>query len=165
MSYRFASSRLRAITASVALVGALSIGAGVVANGVAHADTPRVAFTLQSGSTKLGTVLTDGQGMSLYMFRPDARNVSNCEAGCLVAWPPVMLAKNDSLANVATGPNIRRSLLGVALREDGSRQVTYNGWPLYWWARDVKPGDVNGQWVANVWWVMNEDGVPQLGKV
>ena len=129
------------------------------------APAKKPSITIGVASSKIGNILVDEKGLSLYMFTPDARNVSNCEAACLTAWPPVMLGKDDTLADVELTGGLRRSLLGVAMRENGSRHVTYNGWPLYYWFRDAKPGDVLGQWVGNVWFVMSPDGAPMSIRV
>ncbi len=118
------------------------------------------SISIGIASSRLGNIMVDDKGLSLYMFTPDARNVSVCEGQCLVAWPPIMLGKDDTLADVELKGDLRRSLLGVAMRENGSRQVTYNGWPLYYWFRDAKAGDVLGQWVQNVWFVLSPDGAP-----
>ena len=48
--------------------------------------------------------------------------------------------------------------IGAAARADGSDQVTYNGWPLYYYAADEKPGDTKGQDVGGVWFVVTTDG-------
>jgi predicted lipoprotein with Yx(FWY)xxD motif len=126
----------------------------------APATAKKPSITIGVASSKLGNILVDDKGLSLYMFTPDARNVSNCEAACLTAWPPIMLGKDDTLADVELAGGLRRSLLGVAMRENGSRHLTYNGWPLYYWFRDAKAGDVLGQWVGNVWFVLSPDGAP-----
>ena len=142
--------------------------APIAIGGVASAaDAPakKPAYTIAVKDSKLGPILTDGAGMSLYMFTPDRRNVSNCEGGCLAAWPPIMLKAGESLDDVVLEGNLRRSLLGVAMRFDGSRQVTYNGFPLYYWARDKVAGDVTGQWVGNVWFVLNGDGAPNSARI
>jgi predicted lipoprotein with Yx(FWY)xxD motif len=131
----------------------------------APAATKKPSISIGVASSKLGNIMVDDKGLSLYMFTPDARNVSNCEAACLTAWPPIMLGKDDTLADVELTGGLRRSLLGVAMRENGSRHVTYNGWPLYYWFRDAKAGDVLGQWVGNVWFVLSPDGAPISTRV
>ena len=100
----------------------------------------------------LGTFLVDGEGMTLYVFMPDAQGPSTCEDDCLAAWP--------ALAGPATaGEGADESMLGTAARpDDGSEQVTYNGWPLYYFAQDAAPGDVNGQGVGDVWYVVDPTG-------
>jgi predicted lipoprotein with Yx(FWY)xxD motif len=153
---------LRARVAAVA-VAIAAVPVALSAPSFAQTTTTAKAgpIVIKMASSKLGNIMVDEKGLSLYMFVPDARNVSNCEGQCLVAWPPIMLGAGQTLDDVKLdGDTFRRSLLGVALRADGSRHVTYNGWPLYYWFRDRAAGDVLGQWVGNVWFVMNQHGEP-----
>ena len=71
-----------------------------------------------------------------------------------------MLRAKETLQDVVVAKGLRRSLLGVAMRADGSRHVTYNGFPLYSWFLDKAAGDTKGQWVNNIWFVMNPEGSP-----
>ena len=150
------------------LTAASSLTVGVAGPSDA-ADTTatdaKPSITLVVRDSKLGPIITDDKGMTLYMFTPDARNVSNCEGACLNVWPPVMLKSDETLSSVGVDGNLRRSKLGVAMRFDGSRQVTYNGFPLYWWVRDKTPGDITGQWVGNVWFVLNDAGTPNSVRI
>jgi predicted lipoprotein with Yx(FWY)xxD motif len=110
--------------------------------------------TVATAESELGTILVDGEGLTLYMFMPDNQGPSSCEGDCLAAWP--------SLTGPATaGEGVDESLLGTAARpDDGTEQVTYNGWPLYYFAQDSAPGDVNGQGVGDVWFVVDPAGEP-----
>ncbi|MBI4337362.1 MAG: hypothetical protein HY683_06000 [Chloroflexi bacterium] len=103
----------------------------------------------------LGTMLIDAQGRSLYMFFRDELKKSNCSGGCLQAWPPLL-----SDATPVAGEGVAKDLLATIKRDDGSTQVTYNGWPLYYYAQDAKAGDTNGQDVGKVWYVLSPDGAP-----
>jgi predicted lipoprotein with Yx(FWY)xxD motif len=103
---------------------------------------------------KLGTYLVDGKGMTLYMFTKDEANKSNCSDACLKAWPP-LLTKTSA---TAAGEGVTNSLIGSATLADGSKIVTYNKMPLYYWAADTKPGDTTGQGVNDVWYVVSPDG-------
>lgn len=104
--------------------------------------------------TDLGTILVDGEGRTLYMFAPDAQGPSTCEDSCLATWP--------SLTGPATaGAGVDASMLATAARpDDGSEQVTYDGWPLYHFSKDAAPGEINGQGVGNVWYVVDPSGAP-----
>ena len=160
-------SRFARRSLATALLAAMASSPIVVGSVASAGDTPtkKAAYTLAVKESKLGPILTDGAGMSLYVFTPDRRNVSNCEGGCLAAWPPIMLKAGEGLDDVAVEGNLRRSLLGVAMRFDGSRQVTYNGFPLYYWARDRVAGDVTGQWVGGIWFLLNADGTPNTARI
>jgi len=101
----------------------------------------------------LGSFLVDESGMSLYAFMNDAPGISNCYDQCAINWPP-LLTEGEAVAS----EGVDAALLGTAERKDGSMQVTYNGWPLYYWAKDVNAGDITGQGVGDVWFVMAPDG-------
>lgn len=101
----------------------------------------------------LGKFLTDGQGMTLYMFAKDTPNVSNCYDQCAVNWPPLLVGEGEA---PSAGAGVTGQL-GVIERTDGTRQVTYNDMPLYYFAGDSKPGDTNGHNVKGVWFVVHPD--------
>jgi predicted lipoprotein with Yx(FWY)xxD motif len=101
----------------------------------------------------LGSFLVDGQGMTLYLFTKDSPNTTVCYDKCAVAWPP-LLTTGDTVA----GEGVDASLLGTTTRTDGTVQVTYNGWPLYYFEKDKAPGDVLGQDVNGVWYVVSAAG-------
>ena len=101
--------------------------------------------------SSLGSILVDGDGNTLYLFTPDNQGDSVCYDQCEAAWPPLV-------DDFAAGDGTDASLLGTAPRTDGTDQITYNGWPLYYFANDATPGDVNGQGVNDVWYVLSADG-------
>lgn len=97
-----------------------------------------------STSTTLGTVLTSGDGKSLYFFAQDVSGVSNCTGNCANTWPPFS----------SNSPNLSSDFSTIT-RTDGSKQTTYKGWPLYNFRNDLVPGDVKGENVGNMWSVAN----------
>ncbi|HLO13436.1 MAG TPA: hypothetical protein VK206_01310 [Anaerolineales bacterium] len=101
----------------------------------------------------LGSFLIDDKGMTLYLFTKDTPNTSNCYDKCATSWPPLL-----TTGNPVAGDGIDASKLGTTKRTDGSVQVTYNGWPLYYFAKDKAPGDVTGQDVGSVWFVVSASG-------
>jgi predicted lipoprotein with Yx(FWY)xxD motif len=101
----------------------------------------------------LGSFLVDDKGMSLYLFTKDTPNTTVCYDKCAIAWPP-LLTTGDPLG----GEGVDASMLGTTTRKDGSIQVTYNGWPLYYYEKDKAPGDVTGQDVGGVWYVVSAAG-------
>jgi predicted lipoprotein with Yx(FWY)xxD motif len=101
----------------------------------------------------LGDILVDGKGMTLYMFKNDERDKSNCDADCLAKWPPLL-----TQGNPIAGPGVDSSQIGTATLADGSLIVTYDHRPLYYWIQDSKPGDTTGQGVGDVWFVMSPTG-------
>lgn len=118
-------------------------------------DDAMAAGTVTVGTTDLGDVLVDTEGMTLYMYDPDAQGDSTCYDQCATAWPPLLVAGDP-----AAGEGIDAALLGTTERTDGTVQVTYNDWPLYYWAQDVAAGDTTGQAVNDVWWVLDATGEP-----
>jgi predicted lipoprotein with Yx(FWY)xxD motif len=102
---------------------------------------------------ELGSFLVDDKGMTLYLFTKDTPNTTVCYEKCAVAWPP-LLTNGDAVA----GEGVDASLLGTTNRTDGTVQVTYNGWPLYYYEKDKAPGDVTGQDVGGVWYVVSAEG-------
>ncbi len=102
------------------------------------------------GNADLGSFLVGSNGMTLYLFTKDEPGKSNCAGECAVKWPPLTVGENE-LPTLDAGIPGR---LGVVVREDGSRQVAYNGWPLYYWEQDMAAGDATGQGVGDVWYVV-----------
>lgn len=122
----------------------------------AYPETDAAALALTMADSPLGSILVDGNGMTLYMFANDSADTSACEGQCLVNWPPL-------LGEPTMGEGVDDSKLGSFTRADGRVQATYNSWPLYYWKDDTKPGDMTGQNVQEVWFVLNSDGDPVKG--
>lgn len=104
----------------------------------------------------LGTVLVDSEGMTLYDFHKDKGSKSACYGACAAAWPPLLTEGNPQAQGAAD-----RSLLGTTKRNDGTIQVTYDGWPLYTYAGDQKPGDANGNDISQYgaqWYALLPNG-------
>jgi len=96
---------------------------------------------------ELGQILTDGAGLTLYIFSNDEGSDSTCYGGCAVNWPPLL---DDDPSAAADVPGA----LGTTTRDGGDVQVTYNGQPLYYFHTDEAPGDANGQGVGGIWFVV-----------
>ncbi|WP_418960446.1 SCO0930 family lipoprotein [Streptomyces tritici] len=103
---------------------------------------------------KLGKVLTDAEGFTLYRFDKDSASPpkATCEGECAKAWPVVTPAGAKAPAGVD------QSLLGEVTRSDGTKQLTVDGWPMYRYAKDTAPGDVNGHGVGGTWFAAAPDG-------
>ncbi|MDP5310504.1 hypothetical protein P8A21_05265 [Streptomyces poriferorum] len=127
----------------------------------AHGSTPSASpskpATVDTKSVdKLGAILTDEKGRTLYLFLADKKNKSNCTGDCAKAWPP-LLSKGDAKA----GKGVNQKLLDITKRSGGDQQVTYNGHPLYYYAGDKKPGQTNGQALDQFgaeWYVLDAKG-------
>jgi predicted lipoprotein with Yx(FWY)xxD motif len=118
------------------------------------APTEAMATTLMiSQQEGLGQFLTDEQGLSLYLFTKDTPNTSNCYDQCAENWPPLLTSGSP-----VAGQDVDAALLGTTQRQDGSTQITYNGWPLYYYVKDQQPGDTTGQEVGDVWYLVTPQG-------
>jgi predicted lipoprotein with Yx(FWY)xxD motif len=109
---------------------------------------------------KLGPILVDGNGRTLYLFEADKGTSSTCYSACAQYWPPLL---TDGAAQPGVG--VTASLLGTTSRTDGTTEVTYGGHPLYYVVTDHNPGDATGQGVDNFgarWDVVGPDG-KQIG--
>jgi predicted lipoprotein with Yx(FWY)xxD motif len=145
------------LTLSTATTATTGASTAVTASG---GGTPAI-YEVRTGQVKgLGTVLVDGQGMTLYLFVPDKQSgTSSCYNTCAQGWPPLLLPTGVT-APVA-GSGVKTSLLGTTQRTDGTTQVTYNKWPLYLWVGDSEPGQATGQGLDNLgglWYVLAPDG-------
>ena len=114
--------------------------------GVALADNHAVKL---SEKGEAGKFFTDAKGMTLYVFKKDSPGKSACEGPCVVKWPLYFRE------NVSVPDGVRVGDFGTITREDGKRQTTYKGWPLYYYAGDKAPGDALGNGIGNVWFVAN----------
>lgn len=115
------------------------------------ADGGAATVEVSTADSDLGTILVDGEGMTLYLFDQDSEGTSACYDDCAATWPPL-------IGEAEASGDADASLLGTTTRDDGEVQVTYDGQPLYYFAPDEEPGDVNGQAVGDVWWVVAPDG-------
>jgi predicted lipoprotein with Yx(FWY)xxD motif len=115
------------------------------------ASTASAELTLKLASTSLGNVLVDGTGHTLYVFTKDTRDKSNCTGNCLAAWPPLF-------GTPTAGAGVDASKLGSFTGADGKLQATIDGQPLYYYAPDAAVGDVKGQNVGTVWFVVSGAG-------
>ena len=104
-----------------------------------------------SANTQFGNILTDADGKTLYFFSNDTKGTSTCSGNCIATWPVYYSSEKS------TDLKIDKSLLGEITREDGSKQSTYKGWPLYYYAGDSQSGQVKGDAVNKIWYVAKPD--------
>jgi predicted lipoprotein with Yx(FWY)xxD motif len=173
------------IAGSLLAMGVLAAACGNSGNSASSSSQPGTPAAAPSGSTSmsasapapastmgatavdskkvdLGTILVDNKGMTLYLFEKDKKNKSSCYGGCASLWPPLTTSGNPT-----PGTGIKASWLGTTKRTDGTTQVTYNGWPLYYYAADKKPGDLAGQDLDSFgadWYVLGSQTGQKLEK-
>jgi len=107
---------------------------------------------------RMGNVVADEDGWLLYRFDSDSSDppTSNCEGDCAKIWPPALTDADP----VLTG--IDEADVGTVNRPDGTRQLTIDGWPIYYYAGDEEPGQWKGQGVGGTWFVIQPDGTKNL---
>ena len=137
------------------LVAVLGVGAAAgLASGATGPSSPaKVAVR----TTKLGKVLVNGKGVTLYLFMKDKKGKSACSGACAKAWPPLLTKGRPTVSGGASAAK-----LGTTRRSDGTTQVTYNGHPLYTFVLDhSKPGSTAGQGskaFGAEWYVLGTNG-------
>jgi predicted lipoprotein with Yx(FWY)xxD motif len=107
-------------------------------------------------NTKLGQILVDDKGMTLYLFVADTGTGSTCYTTCAAVWPPLV-----STGAPQAGAGVDALLLGTTARTDGKVEVTYAGHPLYYFVQDKAAGDAKGQAIngfGGLWWVLSPAG-------
>lgn len=148
------------LTAALAACGSSgSSGSGSSGSGAAAASSGAQmsaksgAPTLKVVHTSLGPVVAGPDGRTVYEFDKDTKGSgkSACAGACLSAWPAVTVSGTPKTSGIS-------GKVGTITTKDGKKQVTLNGWPLYYYAGDGSAGDVNGQAVQGIWWVLNAKG-------
>lgn len=115
------------------------------------ADKSDTALQLKENE-KVGNYLADAKGMTLYYFAKDTPNTSNCSGECLQNWPAFYSE------NLEAPEGLNKEDFSTITRADtGEKQTTYKGFPLYYFVNDKAAGDVNGQGVKDVWFIVNNE--------
>jgi predicted lipoprotein with Yx(FWY)xxD motif len=107
---------------------------------------------VRPGLTSLGATLVDAEGHTLYGLTNDMNGQPSCAGACAGVWPPLTISGSSLPAG------LNAAIYSVVTRPDGSHQLRAGKWPLYRYAGDAKPGDVNGQGSGGVWFAVNTDG-------
>jgi predicted lipoprotein with Yx(FWY)xxD motif len=126
-----------------------------VGAGVAVAATATHVGTVDTGATKVGTVLVSANGRTLYRFTVEKRGKIACTGACAKAWPPLTIKKGTK---PTAGAGIKQSKLTTIKRPDGTLQVAYYGFALYRYGDDKKRGDVEGQGEDHDWFTIKSNG-------
>jgi len=155
-----AAAGLAAATVALAACGS-SAASGTSGSGGGSTATPAVASGsgIKTVSTSSGTVLTNAKGHTLYWYAPDTSAKSACTGKCATFWPPVPAG-----TKVAAGVTLSGKF-GSVTRSDGSKQLTYDGHPLYTFVEDTAAGQIKGNGItttggsgADLWWAVTPSG-------
>lgn len=111
--------------------------------------------TIALATNALGEIIVDADGMTLYAFTPDTAGESTCYDDCATAWPPLVVT---DAAAISAGAGLDATKLTTVDRTDGTKQVKYGDWPLYYFANDAAAGDTNGQGLGTKWYVVDAAG-------
>jgi len=129
---------------------------GSTAAGTPASSGSSTATVIESHAGSAGAFLTNSSGRAVYLWAADSMNKSMCSGACAGAWPPVTSKGQVTAANGAKAAD-----LGTITRSDGTKQVTYLGHPLYYFAGDSGPGQTNGQGSDSFgakWWLVAPAG-------
>jgi predicted lipoprotein with Yx(FWY)xxD motif len=154
---------LLAASGVLALVAAACSSSGSSPSASAAAVAPSAASSAAAGGTvyevkvatgAMGSYITGEDGKTLYVFTADSPNTSTCTGTCATNWPAFTLDAGES---VKAGDGVTGALTTFAAA-DGKMQVAINGEPLYYFAKDTKAGDTNGQGLLGKWFVASPTG-------
>jgi len=134
----------------IALLVAIVIIWAVILTLMPNQNQTAIGNVMLSTKAGIGQYLTDDKGLTLYYFANDELGKSNCTGQCLVIWP-VFYGQN-----ITVTPPLTQSDFDTITRDDGTKQTTYKGWPLYYYQSDVQPGDTSGEGVGQVWYIIPE---------
>ena len=133
-----APARMVIVLTLTAVLGVI----GFLAAGTVASSATQTSATVSLRTTKLGPILVNSRGRTLYLFAKDRNGKSACSASCAAYWPPLL-----SRVPPTAGLGVKASLLGTTRRSNGSLQVTYNKHPLYTYTLDKKAGQTHGEGV------------------
>jgi predicted lipoprotein with Yx(FWY)xxD motif len=120
------------------------------------ASAQAAATVIKTTSGSAGAFLTNGSGRAIYLWDKDTMNTSMCSGACAGAWPPV-----TANGSVTASGGVTANDLATITRSDGTKQVTYNGHPLYYYAGDTGAGQATGQGSDSFgakWWLVSPTG-------
>jgi predicted lipoprotein with Yx(FWY)xxD motif len=155
--------RLTAVAVTVVTIAAAAVAVILLTRSSSpaapHASAPAPAPSVRVAQTKLGRILVNGQGRTLYLYMKDRGTKSACSRRCSQVWPPAKVSGAPT-----AGPGVAAAKLTTTRGADNSRQLVYNGHPLYTLTADVRPGQINGEGFLGTWYVISAAG-KRIGKL
>jgi len=153
---RFRVARTVSVWLALTVAAVLAAAACGSSGGSPSANGGSTGTTITTRSGPAGTYLANGSGRAVYLFMLDTMNKSKCSGGCTSVWPPVVAKGKLSASGSAVSSD-----LGSNTRSDGTKQVTYKGHPLYYFAGDSGPGTTKGQGIPGFgakWYLVAPSG-------
>jgi predicted lipoprotein with Yx(FWY)xxD motif len=145
-----------ALLAAAACSSGSSSSSGSTSSSAAGSASSTSSTVITTKTSSGGSFLTNGAGRAVYLFMADSTGKSTCDGACAAAWPPVIATAQPTAAGGA-----QASGLSTITRSDGTKQVTYDGHPLYYFTGDTGPGTDKGQGLDNFgaeWWLVAPTG-------
>lgn len=142
-------SGIRAVLVAAGLVTLAACGSPTSSSSASAS-----AAVLKTANTSLGQIVVDAQGRTVYFYDKDTANSgrSACSGSCIGLWPAVTTTSDSPTVDGVSGT------VGTITRDDGSKQLTIDGLPVYRFSGDTKAGDTTGQAYQNIWWVVSPSG-------
>jgi len=143
-------------SSAAATAAPASSAAAAPASSAGGASASGGATVITTASSSAGTFLTNGSGRAVYLWVKDTGGTSACTGACAGAWPPV-----TATGTVTASGSAKSSDLGTITRSDGTKQVTYDGHPLYYFSGDSGAGTASGQGSDGFgakWWLVAPSG-------
>ena len=141
---------------AVALLAAAACSSGSSSSGSTSNSTATSSTMITTKTSSGGSFLTNSAGRAIYLFVADSTGKSTCDGACAAAWPPVVATGQPTASGSA-----QASDLGTITRSDVTKQVTYDGHPLYYFSGDTGPGTDKGQGIDGFgakWWLVAPSG-------
>ena len=144
-----------AATASTTTVAATASPSSEPATATTDVSAAARVPLVTTSDSKLGTILVDASGKTMYAFTKDVDGVPTCAGGCATAWPPVLV--NDDAAKALADSKLDQRLFTIVDRPDGTKQLKIGKWPMYYFSGDTGAGETNGQGSGGSWFVIGPD--------
>ena len=155
--------RLTALAVAVVTIAAAAIAVILLTRSTTpaapRAAIPAAAPSVRVAETKLGRILVNGEGRTLYLYMKVRGTKSACSRRCMQVWPPATVSGAP-----VPGPGVAAAKLTTTTGADNGRQLVYNGHPLYTLSADVRPGQINGEGFLGTWFVISAEG-KRIGKL
>jgi predicted lipoprotein with Yx(FWY)xxD motif len=156
---RLTAAAIAVVTIATAAIAAILLTRSSTPAAPRAATPAAAAPSVRVARTKLGRILVNGRGRTLYLYMKDRGTRSACSRRCAQVWPPATVSGAPT-----AGPGVAAAKLTTARGAGNRRQLVYNGHPLYTLTADVRPGQINGEGFLGTWYVVSAAG-NRIGKL